>query len=112
MEASAAQERTRLRAPSTQITAYISASTPSHTHYSHLTPHTSRLPQVVPLPLNDQAESGVDGDGDSPAAEGSLPIQALVEAAVRVAGAGPMQPVEVRDLPYRCYAAALGESER
>ena len=80
--------------------------------YTLFTPHTSHLPQVVPLPLNDQAGSGDDGDGDSPATEGLLPVQALVEAAVRVAGAGPMQPVEVRELPCRCYAAALGESER
>ena len=50
--------------------------------------------QVVPLPLHP----------DGPEA---LPLQGVIDQAVQRAGARQYEPVEVRALPYRCYAARL-----
>ncbi|KAG2499597.1 hypothetical protein HYH03_002538 [Edaphochlamys debaryana] len=51
--------------------------------------------QVVPLPF---------AEGQPPAA----PLEPLV--AVAAAGAAPLQPLELRALPYRCYVAMLPDS--
>ena len=62
-------------------------------------PHSGRSQphkhvQVVPLPLHP----------DGPEA---LPLQGVIDQAVQRAGARQYEPVEVRALPYRCYAARL-----
>lgn len=59
--------------------------------------------QVVPLPF-------IDADGSTAATgedEAQPPIAAAVLAAQAAAGAGPLQPFELRQLPFRAYAVRL-----
>lgn len=56
--------------------------------------------QVVPLPL---AEGLAAQCSSSPQA----PIEPTVLAAQAAAGAAPLQPFEVRQLPFRAYAVVL-----
>jgi hypothetical protein len=55
--------------------------------------------QVVPLPLAE----GQPAHCSSPQA----PIEPTLLAAQAGAGAGPLQPFEVRQLPFRAYAVTL-----
>lgn len=55
--------------------------------------------QIVPLPFNEeeQQQTGV----------AQPPVQQLINAAQAAAGAQPLQPFPVRQLPFRAYAVAL-----
>jgi len=58
-----------------------------------------RCLQVVPLPFVEQQA----GQCSQPQA----PVEPVVMAAMAAAGAKPLQPFEVRALPFRAYAVAL-----
>lgn len=60
-----------------------------------------RMPvQIVPLPFDEQQQQpGVHGVAP--------PVQQLVLDAAAAAGAAPLQPFAVRQLPYRAYAVLL-----
>jgi hypothetical protein len=62
--------------------------------------------QIVPLPFNEQQQGSSD---DSTAAASGPPVLPLVMTAAAAAGAQPLQPFKVQELPFRAYAVLLQE---
>ena len=60
-----------------------------HAVFSHL--------QIVPLPFHTEGPT-------------RMPLEGLVDQAVQAAHAGQYEAVEVRTVPYRCFAARLSSS--
>jgi hypothetical protein len=58
------------------------------------------LAQVVPLPFAEQQPG-------QQCSSSQAPVEPVVLAAQSAAAAAPLQPFEVRQLPYRAYAVVL-----
>jgi hypothetical protein len=64
------------------------------------------LHQIVPLPFNED-EATQQQQQQQQADSAQPPVQQLITAAQQSAGAQPLQPFPVRQLPFRAYAVVL-----